>query len=789
MTRHRRSTSRRILAPIVALWLGIAAAAPVSADPYFPPSGETHPAPPIPNGLGEYTPLSPARILDTRINLGHTGAVGAAQVITVDVTGVGGVPNSGVAAVVVNVTATNPTAGSFLTIYPTGVSRPTTSNLNFKAGQTIPNLVVAKVGTDGKVRVYNQAGKVHVIFDAVGWYGGADPEEGGVPATLLHPLSPARILDTRIDLGHAGAVGAGQAISVDVTGVGGVPATNVAAVVMNVTATRPTKGSFLTIYPTGVTRPTTSNLNFSAGQTIPNLVIAKVGSDGKVRAYNQSGAVDVIFDVVGWYRTGDADQGGQITPLKPARILDTRIDVGHSGAVGPGQVITVDVTGVGGAPNTGVAAVVMNVTVTKPTKGSYLTIYPTGVSRPTTSNLNFAAGQTIPNLVVVKVGGDGKVRAYNQAGSVHVIFDVVGWFAKAGTAPEDTMARPQVADGKSLKAPVSGADRAAMSSPGGTVTAAGAVRAVEQIKAASRASMDASATLPLTIRTPRLPTSPAYVIGEAGHLFQVSPAVGRLYMFDCSSIAGDGSCNVDATSAGFCSATVVARNLLMTAGHCVHFGYWHWGFAFRSGLVGSSYYAPVWYSVQGAWAFNKWWVDHDLSADYALIVMQPAANNDLYIGDTTGSFPILYNSNGGPKYTIGYPGEGVFGKEHTDGANGLQPACSPDYCLPYHCYSNVGEYAKYADDPSVGIGAWYTVGWGCYMTGGSSGGPVFEYWNGKWYINGVNSTGDTGVSYTDGCPVSPARPTGVCIWYSKNQWSPYVNEKILDLLSAAGAVY
>ena len=47
---------------------------------------------------------------------------------------------------------------------------------------------------------------------------------------------------------------------------------------------------------------------------------------------------------------------------------------------------------------------------------------------PSTSNLNFTAGQTIANLVVVPVGADGNVIVYHKAGSVHVIADVAGWY-------------------------------------------------------------------------------------------------------------------------------------------------------------------------------------------------------------------------------------------------------------------------------------------------------------------------------------------------------------------------
>jgi hypothetical protein len=69
-----------------------------------------------------------------------------------------------------NVTATNGTAPSFLTLWPSGGYRPATSNLNFAAGQTIANQVTVKVGPDGDVNVFNAAGNTDVIFDIAGYY-------------------------------------------------------------------------------------------------------------------------------------------------------------------------------------------------------------------------------------------------------------------------------------------------------------------------------------------------------------------------------------------------------------------------------------------------------------------------------------------------------------------------------------------------------------------------------------------------------------------------------------------
>ncbi|MCA1683621.1 MAG: hypothetical protein LC708_00600, partial [Actinobacteria bacterium] len=203
---------------------------------------------------GEFHGLAPARVLDTRNGTGGFSApVGPAGTIAVPVAGKGGVPTTGASAVVLNVTITQPTADTFLTVFPSGTTRPLASNLNALPGKTVPNLVIAKLGADGKVAVYNNVGTSHVIYDVMGWFS----DTTGANGARYSSLTPARILDTRAGTGGFNApVGAGGTISVDVTGVGGVPATGVSAVVLNVTATQPTAGeSFLTVFPSGGARP------------------------------------------------------------------------------------------------------------------------------------------------------------------------------------------------------------------------------------------------------------------------------------------------------------------------------------------------------------------------------------------------------------------------------------------------------------------------------------------------------------------------------------------------------
>jgi hypothetical protein len=123
-----------------------------------------------PAGNGNYTPIAPARILDTRSGVGAPGGkVGADATLDFTVAGVGGVPPNA-SAVVVNLTATQPSAQTWITAYPAGEVRPTASNLNVMGGQTRPNLVVARVGAGGKVSLYNFNGDTHLVADVVGWF-------------------------------------------------------------------------------------------------------------------------------------------------------------------------------------------------------------------------------------------------------------------------------------------------------------------------------------------------------------------------------------------------------------------------------------------------------------------------------------------------------------------------------------------------------------------------------------------------------------------------------------------
>ena len=405
---------------------------------------------------GSYHPLPPARLLDTRFGIGGPAApLASGQTRVIHVTDQAGVPPaSQVSAVILNVTVTDTPRAGFLTVYPAGAPKPITSNLNWARGQTVANLVEAGVSAQGDVVIYGLGSASDVIFDLEGWVGFASNSSGA--DGLYNPSTPARILDTRDGTGTGGAVrplGADQTITLQVAGsttrggdFGGVPATGVAGVILNVTATNATAASYLTIYPADTTRPIVSNLNFAPGRTVPNRVMVKLSSGtGQVKIYNPAGSVDVIADVAGWFTDSTYPLGGLSNGVvTPFRFLDTRDPNGGGPLQGDGTY-AIQILDQNGSPVTGIDAVVFNVTATNPTAPSYLTLFQDLgyiTQMPNASDLNFVSGQTVPNLVVVRLGTDATFDIYNAAGSVDVVLDIVGVFGSRNAAAPSATFRP-----------------------------------------------------------------------------------------------------------------------------------------------------------------------------------------------------------------------------------------------------------------------------------------------------------------------------------------------------------
>lgn len=255
-------------------------------------------------GAGDgFAPVGPGRLLDTRAG----SALGAGGTTDLRVTGDlrtadGGtvtVPQDA-SAVVLNVTGTGGSALSTdVRVYPTptGGAVPGASNLNLARGQTAAGLVVVAVGDAGRVRLRNDSGQLHLLADVVGYY---SPSATG----RFVAAEPVRLLDTRNATGAAPTpLLGGTVLDLAVAGARGIPAQATAAVI-NLTATSVTASTDLRAYPTTSSDavPTVSTLNVTRGATRANAAIVRTGDEGLVRLRSNSGSVQLIADLAGWFQ-------------------------------------------------------------------------------------------------------------------------------------------------------------------------------------------------------------------------------------------------------------------------------------------------------------------------------------------------------------------------------------------------------------------------------------------------------------------------------------------------------
>lgn len=384
---------------------------------------------------------APQRVLDTRPGEktadgrdAGRGLVAAGGIVRLPLAGRVGLPGvgaDGAVAVSLNVTVTEPRGPGFVTVFPCG-SRPNASSLNYVSGQTVPNAVIATLSASGEVCLFTLAA-AHLIVDASGWF----------PVGSYAPLaSPQRLLDSRPGSSTAdgaqagtGRLAAGQTVEVDVAGRVGLGA-SAETVVLNVAVTETGGPGFVTVFPCGVKRPTASNVNHLGGQTVPNLVIAKVGARGRVCVYTLS-STHLVVDVSG------SLPAGSFTPLAaPQRVVDTRPDGGGTadgrydgeGAQPARSTLELELGDRVGVP-ADASAVVLNVTAVAPLAPGFVTAHPRGSTRPTASNVNYQPGEVVANSVIARLGAEGQACLFTLA-STDLVVDVAGFLT--GPPPPDS---------------------------------------------------------------------------------------------------------------------------------------------------------------------------------------------------------------------------------------------------------------------------------------------------------------------------------------------------------------
>jgi hypothetical protein len=441
-----------------------------------------------------------------------------------------------------------------------------------------------------------------------------------------------------------------------------------------------------------------------------------------------------------------------IVPIVPTRLLDTRNGIGAPAAkVAPNGTIELTVTGAtSGVPNDA-TAVAMNITAVNPDDNGYVTVWPCGTPKPNASNLNVTAGQTIPNLVITKLGNNGKVCIYTQPGA-HLLADLTAfWGEVTSGVPDSTTldtltpsgASAPAGDGSVADLPTGGSDF----EPGPPV-AANPVSSAKPPTAAQMASAPWAPSYESSLRAlsdtqvrpgaqALLKNEPTYPIGSAGYLSSLNPAVGRVVMWTYDAANGW-------RRASSCSGTVTGPNMVLTAAHCLTHGDnprtteredstpWD-GYSFIPGLVGESMPAGEWWAAGNrAWAHQLWFdsratTNWSLLFDYGFIKFDPQHNGNRNLSDATGSFQIRMQDNlvGRTLVNVGYPAEGYY-------SNRNGGYCDPlgIWCYPYKCESTGAANAPYGN-------GWNMIGFGCNANGGISGSGVFSQIDGTWYVVSV----------------------------------------------------
>jgi hypothetical protein len=290
---------------------------------YFLPA--TSPAIGGPGGTaGTFHPIAPIRVCDTRASQGTAcdtststdNPLGAGSRLIHVVgnrpgqsTSVAHVPSDGTAAaVVLNLTGTQGTSSTNLTVYPTTSGScgapPRSSNLNIYANTALGNRVIVPVDASGNICVSNAEGTIDIVIDVNGWFGTGNEATAGA---LFYPVAPVRICDTRTSqttnqcTGKTISGNSTLTLSALDAAIVGAPSSPV-ALVSNLTGVGGTQATFLSTFPAGPSpSPMTSDLNPAAHETIANLVIVQVSSGGNIEVYNAVGMIDVVIDVQGWF--------------------------------------------------------------------------------------------------------------------------------------------------------------------------------------------------------------------------------------------------------------------------------------------------------------------------------------------------------------------------------------------------------------------------------------------------------------------------------------------------------
>jgi len=421
----------RHLAVVTSALLGLSGlAAPSEAAPTAPtaptvaaltPAATAAPAP------GSYHGVARTRVLDTRTS----GAVPARRIRGAQVAGVGSIPPTGVTAVAMTVTVLSPAQTGSASIYPSGTSWNGSATISFPAGATFQQVVTEDLGRDGALVIRNDLGvAANFVFDVVGYYlGGSSVVAGGYQSVVQRRLYDSRPTPSKV-------LGAAVTTTIRDPGLAGA-----SAAVLDLTVVGPTRPGSLAAYAGGTRWSGSTDVNYRPGSNSQTFLTVPVGSGGEIAIRNSGPVgVEVVADLVGFFAAGTPSVAGTFTPLGRGRQYDSRSP--GTPAFGGDSEIEVVIDGatstiapVGSAPDVGVTAALIRLTVLTPPRAGSVTVFDSDKPFPGNASASFAAGPTAQAIVVANLDGSGAIHVRNNTHSnLSVVVDVVGFYRDRAAA-------------------------------------------------------------------------------------------------------------------------------------------------------------------------------------------------------------------------------------------------------------------------------------------------------------------------------------------------------------------
>lgn len=377
---------------------------------------------------GQYYPVAPFNVVDTRIGLGlpTSGQVPANGSITFVVDGYGGIPGSGVSAVFIDIGALNPTAIGWLSAYPSDSSDPNIASVGFQSNQSAQGSSTVQVSSYGAITITNHSSQsVDVVANVRGYFASTPLAQ---PGDLFEALTPSTVLDTRTGVGmpnnQAEVLGAGQSLTVPVA----LPSTLFDAAAIEIGAIGASASGFLVDYGTqgGTSSPAVLTYQATEKDRVEDFIQPNI--DGNVIIVNKgSGSLNVQVILDGYFMSpSDVSGGSAFYPMSQTQIVSlTTVQANSS--------LTFNVLGVGGIPSQNVTGLSAEVDATSPQDSGWLSLSEAGTGNNNLAIVNFVGGDntdvTLNEAIAASYQDHGELTIYNDsAGSVRIQVSVLGYY-------------------------------------------------------------------------------------------------------------------------------------------------------------------------------------------------------------------------------------------------------------------------------------------------------------------------------------------------------------------------